>query len=425
VLPLLFGCAPDRPDIVLISLDTTRADVIDARTTPNLWALASRGVRFQWALAHTPTTLSSHASVWTGRDPHGHTIPRNGYALPAGLPVLAERMAQGGFDTIGIIGSSALSRPMGMDRGFRIWGEHFSGRRIHQFESLAEEVTDRALKQVERRKRGLPLFLFAHYFDAHGPYDAPEPWKRKWVDPAYAGFFDGSPEATQKLVLASREGTALPEDIEAARARYRGEVSYVDDQVGRLLRRFDDPFIVVFADHGEVLGDTRERRWGHGSDVDLEATHVPLIVAGPGIPPRGVDTPVAVSDIGATVLGLAGIDGGLGQGRDLSASWRGDTLPVRPIFLEATQPRNLERTDAWNNLDRERGVVRDAILFIHCPAQGTGPDLIGLGRAATDLTIVPMMRELLHGWDAAAPPYRKDEMDDVTREGLKALGYLE
>lgn len=473
MLTLLLACAPPPPDVVLVSLDTTRADTIDAETTPTLWALAARGARFTQAYAHAPTTLSSHASVWTGQDPHGHRVPRNGYPLSAELPVLPERLAAAGYDTLGVIGASALARPMGMDRGFRLWDERLSRvENQKRYESRAAEVTDRALAQLGERRSRAAAFLFVHYYDAHAPYDAPAPWTTRWSDPAYAGPFDGTRRAMTALADASRAGVAAPADIAEARARYRGEVSYVDAELGRLLATLKDPYVVVFADHGEALGDVAGRAWGHGPDVDAPATHVPLIVAGPGVPATVIDTPVALSDVGATVLALARVSGGLGAGRDLAPLWRGEPWADAPLFLEATQPHQVEASTRWNNLPMERAVLRGAWRLTRAPWLDLGPTLervsaspglihapvaadvstAAVSHATADVSVVSAagvsvadvsvvspdvsavapppglaveLDALLSGWDAAAPPWRDVRMGSDTTEGLKALGYLE
>ncbi|MDP2316251.1 MAG: sulfatase [Pseudomonadota bacterium] len=444
LLPLL-ACAPPKPDVVLVSLDTTRADALDAETTPNLWALAARGARFTQAYAHAPTTLSSHASVWTGLDPHGHRVPRNGYPLAAATPVLPERLAAAGYDTIGIIGASALARPMGMDRGFGTWDEQLSRKHVKRHEARAADVTDRALAHLEERRSRTPVFLFVHYYDAHAPYDAPAPWTTRWSDPAYAGPFDGSRAAMTALADASRAGTAAAADIAEARARYRGEVAYLDAELGRLLATLHDPYVVVFGDHGEALGDVEERAWGHGPDIDAPATHVPLLVAGPGVPARVIDTPVALSDVATTVLALAGGAGRLGQGRDLAPLWKdGEGWLDGSIYLEATQPHEVEATTTWNNLAMERGVVRGPWMLLRAPWLDQGPTLRPLpvgGSGVSDVSDVspvsgaasravpPGFQDALaaelSAWDAAAPPWRSVSMSDDTTEGLKALGYLE
>lgn len=441
MLLLLLACSPPLPDVVLVSLDTTRADALDAETTPTLWALAERGARFTQAFTHAPTTLSSHASVWTGQDPHGHRVPRNGYPLPAELPVLPERMAAAGFDTIGVIGASALARPMGIDRGFRNWDENLSQRHERRFESRAAQVTDRALGKLSWRWRRTRTFLFVHYYDAHAPYDAPAPWTTRWSDPAYDGPFDGSRAAMTELADASRADTASPADVAEARARYRGEVSYMDAELGRLLATLDNPYVIVFGDHGEALGDVAERPWGHGPDIDLPATHVPLIVAGPGVPAAVIDTPVALSDVGPTVLALAGIPGPLGAGRDLAPLWRGEPWVASPIYMEATQPHQAEATAAWNNLPMERAVRSGAWMLSRAPWLHRGPSLSHVSTVSnqshvlkvSDVSagsggagkLVTQLDALLSTWDAAAPPWRDVKMDTDTTAALEALGYLE
>jgi arylsulfatase A-like enzyme len=384
--------------------------------------------------------------VFTGQDPHGHSVPRNGYPLTPDHPVLAEAMAAAGYDTIGVIGASALARPMGMDRGFRLWDEALSHTHEKRHEARAAEVTDRALAKLGERKAGKPAFLFVHYYDAHAPYDAPAPWTTRWSDPAYGGPFDGTRRAMTALADASRAGAALPADIAEARARYRGEVSYMDAELGRLLATLKDPYVVVFGDHGEALGDVADRAWGHGPDVDVPATHVPLLVAGPGVSARVVDTPVALSNVAATVLGLAHVSGSLGTGRDLAPLWTGGAWAPAPVFLEATQPHAVPRMKQWNNLVFERGVVSGGWMMLTAPwlnepptmsrvfadvSPDVSPDVSGdvspdvSGDVSDPDIALADLTALVEGWDAAAPPWRDSRMSDDTREGLKALGYLE
>ena len=361
---LLLACADPPPPppvdvpptLVLVSLDTTRFDAIGPETTPRIWALAEAGARFEAAFTHAPTTLSSHSSVWTGRDPHGHRVPRNGYALPTDLPTLPERLAAGGWDTLGVIGASALARPMGLDRGFAAWDETLGRAHKKRHEAIAGEVTGRA-RMVLAAHTTKKRFLFVHYYDAHAPWVAPEPYGSKWVDPAWKTDFDGTPTSMSALGARLRSGEATPDDLAAARARYHGELSYIDHELGVLLDTLDHPTVVIFGDHGEAIGDVPGRPLGHGPDVDIVAIHVPLIVSGPGVPPTVVSETVALSDIGSTVLGLAGVPGPLGDGRDLSPLWTGGTLARRAVMTEATQPRASEAKDRWNNLPMERGVM--------------------------------------------------------------------
>ena len=451
--------ADPRPDVVLLSLDTVRDDAVDPEAAPTLTALAARGVRFAWALSHAPTTAASHASLFTGHDLHGHGVARNGVVLPsrtaagAALPTLAERFAAAGWETAGVVGASVLDGKTGIHRGFGRWDASFRVARSHRHEDLADGVTDRALEVARTRDRAKPLFLFVHYFDAHGPYDAPAPWTTRWVDPGYAGPFDGTPDATRALADALRAGTANPADVAALRARYRGEVSWIDAQISRLLAGLalrDNTIVAVVGDHGEVLGEIPARPIGHGSDVDLVATHVPMILAG-GMVPRGqrVEAPVGTSDLGTTLLVVAmggASDGGaaprasdtslvtapLGDGRDLTALWTaGSSLPARDLFLEATQPadRGADPLGPWPNLALERGVVRGTDLLLLAPWLHAPPLVyrVAAGQPlveAPDLTArTGTLLDALQAWDARAPggSGAVPELDAA----LEALGYKE
>ncbi|MFZ5476030.1 MAG: sulfatase [Myxococcota bacterium] len=427
LLPACADPSPPRPDIVLVSLDTTRADFVTPEVSPRVTSLAAKGTRFSWALAHAPTTLSSHATVWTGLDPHGTRVVRNGTPLERGVDTLPARLQDAGYDTVAVIGASVLERSQGLARGFRVYDERLGVDRTRRDEARAREVTDRALERAKGRDPDRPLFLFVHYFDAHGPYDAPAPWTRVGGDPAYAGPVDGSQASVQALAEAIRARTADPADLTELRARYRGEVAYVDAEVGRLLDglALKDPVVVVFGDHGEMLGEDPHRPIGHGPDVDLPASHVPLVFSGPGVPVATVDGVVGLRDVGATVLGLAGLAPTLGDGRDLATLWRGEPDP-RTVMLEATQPVDVELADAWPNLEKERGIARDGHLLVRAPWLGQSPALYALApgqplvvdRARLDALVAD-----LAAWDAAAGAHRSTRVDADIAEKLKALGY--
>lgn len=421
---------PRPPDVVLVSLDTTRADATDADTAPNLAALAARGVRFEGALAHAPTTLSSHSSVFTGLDPHRHGVVRNGHKLREDVATLAERFRDAGYATRGVAGASVLDDETGIARGFQLWDTKFTVERERRHEAVAADVTARAIRRAGKRAEGKPLLLFVHYFDAHAPYAAPEPWTRKFGDPAYAGPFDGTPTATKALGNALKAEKADPADLAEARARYRGEVAYADAELGRLLATLElhDPIVAVFGDHGEMLGEERERPIGHGADVDLPATHVPLVIAGPGVPAGvRVEGAVGLQDLGATLLALAGVGGGLGDGVDLAPLWAGAPAD-RLVPMEATQPDARERKDAWPNLSMERGVARGSHLLVAQPWLDEPPRLYGLAPGQPPVDDAEVRGELdaaLRTWDAKAPGYAGADVSPEMDEALRALGYRE
>src|SRR5262249_52116767 len=142
-----------------------------AETTPNVDALAAVGVRFDAFFAHAPSTLSSHASMMTGLDPHGHGVVRNGFPLGPDTPTLAERLRDDGYDTVAVVGSAALESAMGLSRGFRVYDDQQSVYLGPEYQSPAKEVVKRALAAVDSRPDpSQPMFLFVHFYDAHAPY---------------------------------------------------------------------------------------------------------------------------------------------------------------------------------------------------------------------------------------------------------------
>ena len=461
------------PHIIWLSLDTTRADAIGAwaeeshwgrdlpaaerpvPNTPVLDQLAKSGVRFSWALSHAPTTLSSHTTAFSGRDPHGHRVVRNGYPVPADIPLVPESLQKAGWSTRGVVGSSVLETEMGLSRGFDAYvaPEPSPGAAADAlaYAWSANTVTSRALEQVDAflaESTPGPLFLFAHYYDPHMPWtDAPEAIVRDMEVLGYDGPVDGSMASIEALGKAVRTGTLDPLDRRQARALYLAEVTGVDSQLGRLMGGLDqrgildNALVVVMSDHGETLDDGRLNPYSHGPEVSLVDIHVPLILAsfGPVRLPDNtvVSEPVGLIDLPATVCALAEVVCDGGEGIDLSPAWTGGALPPRIRYAEATKPMRFESKTAWNNLPMERSAVgpgpsgplqlkirplnADA-RFLHRVAVGApsvdGPD--APTRAAA--------KELLDGlaaWDAAAPAHRDATYDDETRQALIELGYLD
>jgi tetratricopeptide (TPR) repeat protein len=290
------AAAKARPSILLVTLDTTRADAIgpEARgaTTPAFNALAARGQRFRQAYATAPETLPSHASMMTGLYPAGHGVHENARALRGDHPLLADRLRKSGYRTAAFVSAFALARRFGLARGFEVYDDEFPAGRA---ERSAQDTTDRALAFVER-EAPLPLFLWVHYYDPHAPYTPPEPFRSRYAnDP------------------------------------YRGEVAAMDAQLGRLVQAFEaqagGPFaVLVVSDHGEGLGEHGEAQ--HGRLLYQATQHVPLLLVGPGTPHGVSDEPVSARRVYHTVLEWAG----LGAANSL----RG---PVREIVLaEAMKP---------------------------------------------------------------------------------------
>ena len=206
------GPAPaDRPDVVLITLDTTRADhvgrMVDGRTlTPTLDALAARGTRFSRAVAPAPLTLPAHCTLMTGVDPPRHGVRDNGASrLPDDLPTLASVFRGKGYATGAVVASLVLDRRFGLDRGFDAYDDAMVAERTGEQgypERTAAEGTDAALAWASKAPAGRPRLLWVHYYDPHAPYEPPGSWS-------------GAPAAR----------------------RYAAEIAVVDREVGQLLDR--------------------------------------------------------------------------------------------------------------------------------------------------------------------------------------------
>ncbi len=272
------GGSTARPSILLVTLDTTRADAIgpEARgiETPAFDALAGRGRRFRQAYATVPETLPSHASMMTGLYPAGHGVHENARYLSADRPVLAERLRQAGYRTAAFVSAFTLARRFGLARGFDVYDDDLQEGRA---ERTALETTDRALAHL-RQESTQPLFLWVHYYDPHSPYTPPEPFRSRYP-----------------------------------KNPYLGEVAAMDQQLGRLAQAFEQQSksrgpaaIVIVGDHGEGLGEHGESQ--HGNLLYQATMHVPLLLVGPGIRPGVSDTPVSTRRVFHTILDWAGLE---------------------------------------------------------------------------------------------------------------------
>ncbi len=352
---------PPRPSIVLITLDTTRADAIgpEARgvETPAFDALAARGLRFRQAYATAPETLPSHASMMTGLYPGGHGIHENGRVLSSTHAVLAERLRAEGYRTAAFVSSFVLARRFGLARGFDVYDD---ATPAGQSERTARETTDRAIEHL--RSAPGPWFVWVHYFDPHAPYVPPEPWRSRY-----------------------------------ALKPYLGEVAAMDEQLGRLVSEIEKrapAAFVVAADHGEGLGDHGEPQ--HGSLLYQPTMHVPLAIAAPGVAARVVDEPVSTRHVFHTVLDLAGLGAAdslrapkgalvLGEAMKpfLSYGWRPQVMAVegsRKTILAGrmeTYDVAADPAEAHELGDVASRAVRDALRGYPVPSLGASAAPIG------------------------------------------------
>jgi arylsulfatase A-like enzyme/Flp pilus assembly protein TadD len=314
------GRATRRPDVVVVSIDTLRADRLPAYgyragATPAIDGLRRESVLFSDATTSCPLTLPAHATLFTGSLPPRHGVRDNaGYTLDRAAPeTLAQRLALRGYETAGFVSAGVLDASTGISRGFQTWDDAIARRADRSAASETQrsgaETVARALSWLDGRAGKTPFLLFVHLYEPHAPYAPPEPY-------------------------ASRFASA-----------YDGEVAAADAAVGSLLEGlrkrglFEPAEILVLSDHGEGLSDHGEEE--HGILLYREALHVPLIWkrAGAKQPAATIREPVSLADVLPTLLGIAGAPSGprLGDGVDLFGS--AARLQARRHYAETFYPR--------------------------------------------------------------------------------------
>jgi len=321
-----------RPNLVIVTLDTVRADHFGALgnrdiDTRHFDSVAREGTLFTAASAVAPVTGPSHAAMFTGTGPWENGVLLNGIPVPPDRAMLAERLVGEGYATGAFVSAFVLEGGLGFDRGFtvyddefsavrgksRLLGERFLGmlaRRLDPdavLERRGADTVDLAL--AWEAEQASPYFLWVHLFDPHGPYKPPPPYDTRYYsgdprDPAHTSMQGVTGYAP--YLRKSLEGIT---DLEYVLAQYRGEVSYADAQLGRLMEGLDldHTLLVVMGDHGESLGE--HGQWfDHGDDVYETSVHVPFAMRWPGhVPVQRVDTPVDGTDLAPTVLAALGL----------------------------------------------------------------------------------------------------------------------
>ena len=306
LLALSAACAsrPTPQGIVLVTLDTTRADRLSPygyadASMPGLDRLAREGVVFDRASTVATVTLPAHASLFTGLLPPRHGVRENtGGPLEPGFQTLAETLAAAGFRTGAFVGSSVLDVDRGLGQGFEV----YKGVQ-HARQRPAAAVVTEAIDWLETTGNS-PFLLWTHLYDPHLPHEAPEPF-------------------------ASRHEP------------YVAEIAYADSQLVRLLSALEQhpllerAVVIVLADHGESLGEHGER--DHGVFVYESVLRVPFIVRAPGYPARRVASLVSVVDVLPTILDLAGLPTPPGDGVSLEGLMRGASTE-REAYAESVLP---------------------------------------------------------------------------------------
>ena len=403
--------ARERTSLLLITLDTTRADHLgcygDARAaTPALDALAAEGVFAERAYAVAPLTLPSHASILTGRYPPSHGVRDNAdFRLPDSETTLAEHLRARGYSTGAVVASIVLASPLGLSQGFEVYdeprpGPPAAGRGSDLLyrpivDRPASEVTSSALRLLAGR--GRPFFLWVHYYDPHYEYAPPQPFAQRFSD-----------------------------------RPYDGEIAYMDSEIGRLLDGLsklhlaDSTLVLATADHGEGLGDHGEET--HGLFVYDAMVRVPVIVRLPGAIPRGGKLRGLISsvDLAPTVLDLLSLPPlPRAQGSSFAREARGGRPRARePVYSESLYP---ERLYGWSPLAALREAGRE---FVDAPEA----EIYDLAADPAELAnLAPAKPKEVASWRerlealrvklGPSPNAAERASDEEEREKLASLGY--
>jgi len=399
---------PLRPNVLLITIDTLRADRLGcagyaAARTPVLDGLAGRGVRFTTAIAHTPLTAPSHASILTALSPLRHGVRNNGgFVLPESIPTLAEDFAHAGYRTAAFVSGFPLDRRFGFARGFDVYDDHLphgdDPRRAPYVERPADQTTQAVRQWLDApgpagdAREPIPWFAWVHYYDPHAPYEAP---------------------------ADARSGSLSP---------YDAEVAFVDAQIGVLLRRLEETgaatrtLVLVTSDHGEGLGEHGEET--HGIFLYDSTLRVPWIMAGPGIPAGRVAATVARGiDVAPTLLEYAAVPSAAPrEGRSLRPAAEGRAMTDEPAYAESLfaqlhlgwAPLHTLRTARWKIVDAPRAELYD----LHADP-GELRDL-----ATTDPVRTSDLQRQVQALLKTPVPAAAAQVSSDTAERLGALGYL-
>jgi arylsulfatase A-like enzyme/Flp pilus assembly protein TadD len=417
---------PAPPNILLITLDTTRADRMGflgskRGLTPNLDALARDSAVFTHAYSQAPLTPTSHASILTGTYPQFHQVNDFRVPLAKDLPYAPDILHSHSYHTAAFVGSVVLdpatSYAPGFDRGFDTYDAGFEPEVIRQkgrfgtIERRGDEVVARALAWLTRHPKG-PFFMWVHLYDAHDPYDPPEPYMSRYA--------------------------AEP---------YDGEIAYEDAAVGKLLQQlkarglYDGAMIAVMSDHGESLGAHGEDT--HGIFLYDETIQVPLVIklSGGGATrhaEKRIDDKVELVDVMPTLLHAAGVAVPAEvQGQSLlglmtaapaaqtstetsAATWRD-----RPAYAETDYPRT---AFGWSAL---RSLRTGKYLYVQSPRQELYDEAVDAkaehNLASVSTAVADTLKARLDSIRQETSNNREAPLasvDPMAQEKLAALGYV-
>lgn len=463
----------NRPNVLLISIDTLRADHLSCHgyarpTTPNLDRLAAEGTRFSHAFGTAVWTPPAHGSMLTGLYPTQHGVVDEN-RLDDAVPTVAMLMARSGYRTFGVVNNSQVGPLTGLDRGHatfhEVWrgdpggsvvsrGMRYLQRRLLEARGLNDHGAERSnrltIDWLAANRGGDPLYAFVHYIEPHNPLGAPRPFRDRWVDP------DRRDVDAQRLALVADNPLAcFTDDLQMTEdelfqltAMYDEEIAYTDMRIGELFDAmrdqgiYDDTLIVVTADHGEHFGE--HGMYSHVASLHEPIVHVPLIVKFPGQGSSVVSSGLTQHvDIVPTILSHAGVEHPLAdrlRGRVLQAAG-GPGHEVVYAEWEGRVPYYVQKrlrgkdSSVCERFLRPSAMIRDRQykLILH---RGGETELYDLDAdpgeqanlASTEASRLATMRERLESWHREivkdAPAGSRYQIDPEIQKHLESLGYM-
>jgi arylsulfatase A-like enzyme len=429
-LPPEVGTAsPQAPNILLVSLDTVRADRTSVYghsrdTTPMLARYAEQGAVFEHAYAQAPSTSPTHASMFTGLYPSTHGYYTYKFKLDSKQHTLAEVLKGAGYRTFAVTSSVKFVEKTGLRQGF----DDFARARGPK-NARSAQVNEKTIHQM-KRESDQPFFGFVHYFDPHAPYAAPEPYRTQW----HPGLSFPEPERTSRFVkkFKRKRSVVTPAIADYLAGLYDGELSYLDTFVGKLLQAVPQTdgrstVVLLTSDHGEAFFE--HAFLGHSHVLYEEIMKVPMVLWWPGKIAAGqrLQVPTQTVDIYPTLLELAGlrIPPGL-AGRSLAAPLLGEGPEPEssPIFLQSPKYFGLIQDLPTGRFKLTVRLMNQKARLVNLTEDPGG--LVDLTQThPAELSTMKAGISAMPFEDPRGRSVAREEHDPAELEELKALGYIE
>ena len=445
-LPGVTACSRPAPDVIVILVDTLRADRVGSRPglTPFLDSLAATGVTFSNAYSSTSWTNPAVASLFTSRYPSQHHVSTYESVLTADEVTLAERLHAHGYRSLGVVANFRLLERFGFNRGFDLWvtrtgpaseAGKVSAKRVAKDTFSLYDYWFAPTRYSRWARRRRPVLLYLHFMEPHAPYDPPAHVRARIAGAPPPGVDDAV--ANAKVVDIQRWDELSPQEVARLEALYDAEVADLDARLARLfdgLRRrglLDHAIVVFTADHGEEFREHGGLQ--HGNTLYQESVRIPLIVVGPGVPAgRVVTDRVSLLDVAPTVLDLAGLPPEPRfEGQSLTSHFAGARAADIVLQLLPTGQKVDVRRHA------AALVHDDAKLLLPPKDSGRGPELYDLATDPREIhsnppslaAQAPTLESLLATRDSAlatrAGTAERGTLSEAERARLRALGYAD